>query len=227
MSKIYSSYAKNHNSDINVNPFRSIIRNLSFEAEIPKNSGENTQQNSNVSNSGGGNLDDELNELREEKNESQNQDSPSESDEGNESENGGSAGDNLGSQDLPSDADSDPLQSSDDPSEQDGQKLSVIGGVNRKLTLYTEFNRIISVIKESVDALNRIDSERTEIKSCVAQLQKIYDDGKLFVTKFKDYSDADIMLQLEMLKERSSLIIERLQRLQQQEKPPNTFYKEK
>jgi hypothetical protein len=202
----------------NSNPFRSILRNLSFEAETPKNSGENTQQNNNTSNVGGGNLDDELNELREEKNSAQNgESSPTDDTEGNNPETGDDTADDLGSQGTSGDTGADPLQSSDDPSSQDGQKLSVIGGVNRKLTLYTEFNRILSVIKESVDALNHIESDRTEIKSCVAQLQKIYDDGKLFVTKFEEYSDEDIMVQLEILKERSSLIIERLQRLQQKE----------
>jgi hypothetical protein len=218
------SLSKNKNTAF-INPFRSIMQNLSYEAETPKNSGENSQQNSNTSNLSGNGLDDELNELRDEKNSAENQENNPKNDGGDNPDEGGNADDNFGNQDSSGGTGEDPLQSSDDPSGQDGQKLSVIGGVNRKLTLYTEFNRIISVIKESVDALTQIESDRTEIKSCVAQLQKIYEDGKLFVAKFEEYSDEDIMAQLEILKERSSLIIEHLQRLQQK-KSTKSQYKE-
>jgi len=191
------------------NAFSFISRNLQFEAE-------NTQQSSN--NPGDDSLDAELQKTREQRDADPNAKNPVDSSSGDDNQGGGDIG-NLGNPDSLSTGESDPNAASSGQDNPMDEKTSPIGGLNRKLTLYSEFNRILSVLKESVDALLKIDTTQTEIKSCVAQLQKIYDDGKLVISKFEDYSEADCLINFELLKERSSLILEQLARLQIDQKP--------
>ncbi len=187
-----------------------LSKKITLEADNAENGVENSQQNNNTENTGGS-LDEALNEVREERNDA-GEGEPSGNTGG--AEPGGTSDTDPGSQDVSEGDGTDSSQSSSDDSSGDGeQKLPVTGSVNRKLSLYTECNRILSVLKTSVDSLEDANSENTEIKSCVAQLQKIYEDGKLIVSKFEDYSDADIMIHLELLKERSSLVIKKLERL--------------
>jgi hypothetical protein len=208
------------NTESSSNPFESILKNLKNVSKSNENSQENTQQLSNTSFEAEDSLDAELNEVREDKHEAQGDGgNDANSDAGGDNpETGGNTNGDPGSQDASGGSGADPMQLPGGDSGDNGQQSSLpaAGSVNRKLTLYTELNRIISVIQSSVDSLNEINSDSTEIKSCVAQLQKIYEDGKLVIGKIEDYSEADLFMNLELLKERSSLILEQLHRLQEQ-----------
>jgi hypothetical protein len=190
-----------------INPFHFIAENIAFEAETDENANGGTQQNDNGSEGG---LDEELDNVRAEKN----GENPAESSE-NPSDQGNPGGEETGGDGESPDSSVPPSSPTDDPNSPDpSEQLSASGGANRKLTLYVEYNRILSIIKESVDSLSDILTEDTGIKACVAKLQSVYDDGRLVVSKYKQFSESDLMINLEMLKERSSLALEKLKRLQ-------------
>jgi hypothetical protein len=94
---------------------------------------------------------------------------------------------------------------------------SPVGSVNRKYTLYTEYIRILAVLKESIISLRGIvienDKINNEIKECVAELESIRSNAEFIIDKFKEYKEADIMLHLEMLKKRTTIILEKMQKI--------------
>lgn len=205
-------------------PFFSIIsKNLTFEAENDKNEKNDSkpaQQNDNTNVSSAKkdeNLDSALDDLKieKEKKETPNgQPSSSSADSSSgdvqtDSENDDGSNDPTGR--TPDETTSPAVQQNDSTSGIDVPPSE--GHANRKLTLYAEYNRIYNALKESVESLSRTQTCDDKIKSCVAQLQDVVTDVRFIMSVFQSYAETDLMIHLQLVKERTSLVMEQIQRI--------------
>lgn len=206
--------------------FGAISKSLRFEDETSK---QNDNENQAGQSSADEKLDDQLNDLKEDQDNSKGEsdDADSNNDDSDPGDPGdqeddfgdlGLGGEEDGGGDDSSDSNS---GSSGIGSSPDDNQPKSIGSAPRKLTLYAEFNRIYNVLKESIAAIQRRATENSSIKNCVAQLQEIATDVRFILSNFYDRSEEDVMLQFEMVKERTSLALTLLQRQISSEKESN------
>jgi hypothetical protein len=87
------------------------------------------------------------------------------------------------------------------------------GKANRKLTLYTEYNRVYISVKRSVESLSNITTDNASIKACVAQLQAVLADMNFIMSDFESRTEDDIMIHFTIIEKRISIINEELSRL--------------
>lgn len=218
--------------------FSNLSKSLNFEAnssENTKNQETNNKQNDNNSNTVGSDtqLDQQLNDLKNDiggKNDksvsSNNIDSSSDSQNNNSKEFGdlGNMSNSDNENDFSSDnnsfgndsgIDDDFGNSSSDSSSGSTTDLQATddGKANRKLTLYTEYNRVYTSVKRSVESLLKITTDNTGIKTCVAQLQAVLADMNFIMSDFESRTEDDIMIHFTIIEKRISLINEELSRL--------------
>lgn len=206
--------------------FSSIVKNVRFEAESEenaKNDNNSGQQNSNTNDDSGkdASLDASLDKLKQ-KNTNKKEEGDDESSASSDTSDGGSGEEipteDSGSNTPESEGSEDPAGNSsdvqqDDPSSNTPDTPSTDGPRNRRLTLYTEFNRIYNGLKESVSSLSSLQTSDDNIKSCVAQLQDIVSDASFILSQFSSYSENDMMIQLQLIKDRSKITLEQLSRI--------------
>jgi hypothetical protein len=215
------------------NPFHSIIENLTFaEKNVPIRDNKNQQRHNDITSNES--VDDELDDVRKEKEENKNNLDNTDDSEDSSNNEENDASDDTANTDMTESPDSsdDPLADPSTPSpgggdasspgggdgtgmdaEDDPNQQSVVGSANRRYTLFNEYNKIASILKESINSLSDIECYNSDIKDCVSQLQSATDDITYIISKFKDFSEPDLMIQFEMIKKRASIIVERLKRL--------------
>lgn len=197
--------------------FDSIEKNLTLEAE-------ETEQTDNEVNKADVSADKELdNQLASLKNggdsnvqsDSSNSNSDSTSNSDNMSEGDNDSGEDSGSEDSEFNKTTDTGGSGEPDNvssvgEDDATKH--VDSVPRKLTLYVELTRIYNVVKEALDTLEQNPVENSNIKYCVAQLQSILIDTQFILQTFTDKSEKDCHVQIHLIKNRLSLVLELLSR---------------
>ena len=207
--------------------FSNITKSLKFEDTSDK---QNDNENQADPPSADNKLDEQLNDLKADKDNSQG--GSDDADSNNDNSNSGDLDnqeDDLGGFNMDGEED---FGGGDDSSEDSGSSSGIdsssndnqpksVGSAPRKLTLYAEFNRIHNVLKESIAAIQKKATENSSIKNCVAQLQEIETDVRFILSNFYDRSEEDVMLQFEMVKERTSLALTLLQRQLSSEKESN------
>jgi hypothetical protein len=189
-----------------IDPFVILRKNLTFEDDSSENEEDENQQNDNTDADDDTSFDTD-DDIDEEPSDDMGDstDSPTSGDSNDSGNNSGMGGEgNSGG--MGGDAGTDP---NDDA--EAGKKG--VGSVNRKYTLFTEYVRIVSAIKETVSSLEDIASSNTELKDCVSQLAQLSEDGDLIISRFKQFNEADLMIQLDILKRRASFLIDRLKNL--------------
>lgn len=196
----------NHNSFFNI-----ISNSLRFEDEESKQNDKEDQSNVSADEK----LDEQLNDLKEKKDQGDQNDLNSDSSNNNDSDNENN--------DLNNFEFNDEENSSEDFSTNQNNSNSTngigsdeerknVGSSCRKVALYTEFNRIYNVLKETVDAFDKMATENDNIKTCRSALSELIANVKFILSNFDLRSEEDIMLQLQITKERSSLILQSLER---------------
>lgn len=199
--------------------FGSIARNLTFEDDSDKNAkngSDSSQQNDKDSeDSGDSKLNDSLSDLKNQKEEQDdsNKSNSSDGDNSDPSDQKGPSevsGEDLPNEDSSGSDETSPVQQNDSAPSTDVPSSE---HANRKLKLYEEYNRIYQALKESVELLSDTQASGDEIKSCVAQLQDVVTDMRAIIADFVSYTESDLMIHLQMFKERSSLTLEQITRI--------------
>jgi hypothetical protein len=212
---------------IHQSPFHAITENLLFAKKNISIQDKAHQQRHNTIISSES-LDDDLDSVRKDKEQNDpNTDDTNPTDNPSNDENEESDGDANPDAPPPDDAMDSPASDSSAPppgggdtsgmggmdTDDDANQQNVVGSANRRYTLFNEYNKIASILKESINSLSDIECYNTDIKDCVSQLQSATDDITYIISKFKDFSEPDLMIQFEMIKKRASIIVERLKRL--------------
>lgn len=195
------------------NSFFNIISNsLKFEDDNSQQNDKEDQANASADEK----LDAQLDDLKENKDQGDQNDLDTDSSNTNDSDNEESNFDDLGfggeedpTGDSSSDSDTSSSGSSGIGSDEERKN---VGSTCRKVALYTEFNRIYNVLKETVDAFDKMATENDNIKTCRSALSELIANVKFILSNFDLRSEEDIMLQLQITKERSSLILQSLER---------------
>ncbi len=204
--------------------FSSITKSLRFEADEGENSGNSggdSQQSGNDTGSSDeskdSQLDSDLNSLKEDGGEDDKSLSSDDPDNSGASQDGDSfGGDGFGGE---GDGSSDGGSSSDgggDTSSDDLQSNDA-GKANRKLTLYTEYNRVYNSVKRSVESMLAIATDNPGIKACIPQLQQIMADMRFIMTDFGSRTEDDIMIHFTIIQKRIQVIMEQLSRIKDSE----------
>ncbi|MBO4735586.1 MAG: hypothetical protein J5614_04250 [Paludibacteraceae bacterium] len=201
------------------NSFFNIISNsLKFEDDNSQQNDKEDQANASADEK----LDAQLDDLKENKDQGDQNDLDTDSSDNNDSDNEESDFDDLG---FGGEEDSSGI-SSDDSSESSSsgsgslgsdEEQKNVGSVARPVALYTEFNRIYNVLKETVDAFDKMATENDNIKTCRSALSELIANVKFILSNFDQRSEEDIMLQMQITKKRASLILQLMER--QNQKP--------
>jgi len=196
----------------NTSFFNIISNSLRFEDDNSQQNDKEDQANASADEK----LDAQLDDLKENKDQGDQNDLDTDSSNTNDSDNEESNFDDLGfggeedpTGDSSSDSDTSSSGSSGIGSDEEPKN---VGSAPRKLALYTEFNRIYNVLKETVDAFDKMATENDNIKTCRSALSELIANVKFILSNFDLRSEEDIMLQLQITKERSSLILQSLER---------------
>ncbi len=196
----------------NTSFFNIISNSLKFEDDNSQQNDKEDQANASADEK----LDAQLDDLKENKDQGDQNDLDTDSSNTNDSDNEESNFDDLGfggeedpTGDSSSDSDTSSSGSSGIGSDEEPKN---VGSAPRKLALYTEFNRIYNVLKETVDAFDKMATENDNIKTCRSALSELIANVKFILSNFDLRSEEDIMLQLQITKERSSLILQSLER---------------
>ena len=199
------------------NSFFNIISNsLKFEDDNSQQNDKEDQANASADDK----LDAQLDDLKEQKDQGDQNDQDTDSSDNNDSGNEESDFDDLGfggEEDPSGDSGSDDSSSSSGSSGGIGsdEEPKIIGSSPRKLALYTEFNRIYNVLKETVDTFDKMATENDNIKTCRSALSELIANAKFILSNFDQRSEEDIMLQLQITKKRASLILQSMERQNQ------------
>lgn len=196
----------------NTSFFNIISNSLKFEDDNSQQNDKEDQANASADEK----LDAQLDDLKENKDQGDQNDLDTDSSNTNDSDNEESNFDDLGfgGEEDPtgdSSSDSDTSSSGSGGIGSDEERKNV-GSTCRKVALYTEFNRIYNVLKETVDAFDKMATENDNIKTCRSALSELIANVKFILSNFDLRSEEDIMLQLQITKERSSLILQSLER---------------
>ena len=168
---------------------------------------ESNQQADNADSSDAGKLDSQLESLAKETGSEDSKDS------GGADDTGESGDDSLDSDGGDDGSDnSDGQQTDDDSSGDDDDSKPKTGAAPRKLTLYAEFNRIHNVLREALESCESKLAINNATKNCIAQLKQVLIDTRFILSNFTERSEEDIMVQMEMIKRRSTLALELLKR---------------
>lgn len=196
----------------NTSFFNIISNSLRFEDDNSQQNDKEDQANASADEK----LDAQLDDLKENKDQGDQNDLDTDSSNTNDSDNEESNFDDLGfgGEEDPT---GDPSSDSDTSSSGSGgigsdEERKNVGSTCRKVALYTEFNRIYNVLKETVDAFDKMATENDNIKTCRSALSELIANVKFILSNFDLRSEEDIMLQLQITKERSSLILQSLER---------------
>lgn len=196
----------------NTSFFNIISNSLRFEDDNSQQNDKEDQANASADEK----LDAQLDDLKENKDQGDQNDLDTDSSNTNDSDNEESNFDDLGfggeedpTGDSSSDTDTSSSGSSGIGSDEEPKN---VGSAPRKLALYTEFNRIYNVLKETVDAFDKMATENDNIKTCRSALSELIANVKFILSNFDLRSEEDIMLQIQITKERSSLILQSLER---------------
>lgn len=196
----------------NTSFFNIISNSLKFEDDNSQQNDKEDQANASADEK----LDAQLDDLKENKDQGDQNDLDTDSSNNNDSDNEESNFDDFGfggEEDPTGDSSS----NSDTSSSGSGgigssEERKNVGSSCRKVALYTEFNRIYNVLKETVDAFDKMATENDSIKTCRSALSELIANVKFILSNFDLRSEEDIMLQLQITKERSSLILQSLER---------------
>lgn len=196
----------------NTSFFNIISNSLRFEDDNSQQNDKEDQANASADEK----LDAQLDDLKENKDQGDQNDLDTDSSNNNDSDNEESNFDDLGfgGEEDPTGGSSSDTDTSSSGSSGIGsdEEPKNVGSAPRKLGLYTEFNRIYNVLKETVDAFDKMATENDNIKTCRSALSELIANVKFILSNFDLRSEEDIMLQLQITKKRSSLILQSLER---------------